>query len=149
MNQHTAAWPSERDAEVIRLRDSGLSYEEIGAAIGTTRNAVSGRLRRLGHAAPRTFLTPEERRHRHRECDRAYKAKKAGGAYQRRAFIISELLSVEPRHVSLVDLQSGDCHWPYGDGPFTFCGCAAVEAKPYCPQHMQQGTEPARARVRA
>ena len=148
-NASTNGWPADLDAKVIRLRDTGLCYEAIGNAVGKTRSAVSGRLRRLGHAKPAIRLTPEERRRRHRECDRAYKAKKAGEAYQRRAFVISELLGVEPRHVSLLDLQDGECHWPYGDGPFTFCGCVAVEAKPYCLQHMQQGTEPARARVRA
>jgi GcrA cell cycle regulator len=148
MNQHDAAWPADLDAQVVKLRET-LSYEEIGKLIGKTRSAVSGRLRRLGCAVPRIFLTPEERKRRHRECDRAYKANKAGRPYQPRPFIVSELLNVGPRHVSLIDLQANECRWPYGDGPFTFCGCASEDGNPYCSPHMQQGTEPVRGRARA
>lgn len=45
-------------------------------------------------------------------------------------------VEVEPRHVSLLDLQQGgDCRWPYGDGPFTFCGHPAVFGS-YCGPHF-------------
>lgn len=146
-NAWTNEWPAELDAKVIQLRDEHLTYEEIGKAIGKTRSAVSGRLRRLGHAQPAVRLTPEERLRRKRECDRAYKARVAGRPHQ--PFVMAELLNIEPRYVPILDLQKNECRWPYGDGPFTFCGCPAEEAKPYCLPHMQQATEPTRVRVRA
>ncbi len=38
----------EEDAEMIRLRQSGLSYEKIGQKIGRGGSSVSARLKRLG-----------------------------------------------------------------------------------------------------
>ena len=37
--------------------------------------------------------------------------------------------------VPLVELRYSDCHWPYGDGPFLFCGDPAREASRYCEVH--------------
>lgn len=37
--------------------------------------------------------------------------------------------------VALVDLSSRQCRWPVGEGPFVFCGCSAVEGRPYCTAH--------------
>lgn len=42
---------------------------------------------------------------------------------------------IEPRHVSLLDLSRGECHWPYGDGPYTFCGHKAASESSYCAAH--------------
>jgi len=42
----------------------------------------------------------------------------------------------EPRHMSLVELEADCCHWPYGDGPYTFCGHEKHPAAPYCKAHM-------------
>jgi GcrA cell cycle regulator len=51
---------------------------------------------------------------------------------------VSPLREVEvvPLHVSLLDLQHGQCRYPYGDGPFTFCGCQAEPGRPYCEPHQ-------------
>ncbi|MCK1479305.1 hypothetical protein IVB27_32345 [Bradyrhizobium sp. 197] len=40
---------------------------------------------------------------------------------------------VEPRNVSLADLGKNECRYPYGDGPFTFCGHPAEGS--YCAGH--------------
>lgn len=38
--------------------------------------------------------------------------------------------------VELVDLGSGQCHWPVNSGgPFLFCAAEAKEGKPYCKHH--------------
>lgn len=150
-NASTHAWLPEHDAEVIRLRDAGLSYGEIGRAVGKSHSAISGRLRRLGFAKPAVRLTPEERKRRKRQWDRDNRQRSVSHSQHKPSipFSVSELLDVSPRHVSLLDLERNECRWPYGDGPFTFCGCAAEDGKPYCLPHNRQGTEPTRWRVRA
>lgn len=40
----------------------------------------------------------------------------------------------EFRHVDLLDLKSGECKWPAGNGPYTFCGQDA-EFRSYCAFH--------------
>ncbi len=37
--------------------------------------------------------------------------------------------------IQLVDLSSGQCKWPEGDGPFTFCGHRRHADTPYCREH--------------
>lgn len=46
-------------------------------------------------------------------------------------------VEVEPLHFSLADLQHGQCRYPYGDGPFTFCGCRTEPDRPYCEPHQK------------
>ena len=45
-----------------------------------------------------------------------------------------------PPHVAgkvlLQNLDSGDCHWPHGDGPpFLFCGMPVLDSLSYCREH--------------
>lgn len=53
----------------------------------------------------------------------------------------------EPLHLSLLDLKKGQCRWPLGDGPFTFCGCDVQEGSPYCETHHAVAYVPARPHV--
>jgi hypothetical protein len=48
--------------------------------------------------------------------------------------------------VKLFDLAPTACRWPYGDGPFTFCGHRHVQGQPYCAYHVSKAFNP---RVRA
>lgn len=43
---------------------------------------------------------------------------------------------VVPRLIPLAELERGDCRWPYGNGPFHFCGHPASEG-PYCWSHFR------------
>jgi GcrA cell cycle regulator len=38
---------------------------------------------------------------------------------------------------SLLDLAPDECRFPFGDKPFTFCGCRAVTGLPYCVGHTR------------
>ena len=40
-----------------------------------------------------------------------------------------------PLHLSLLDLERGQCRWPFGDGPITFCGHVVRSKSSYCPHH--------------
>lgn len=54
-------WTEEMDARLRELRDLGKSYTEIGAEFGATRNAISGRVFRLGLEPFRGPRTPRKR----------------------------------------------------------------------------------------
>ena len=45
-----------------------------------------------------------------------------------------------PRHLSLMDLEAGDCRYPYGGDaegePITFCGHPRREGSSYCAPHF-------------
>lgn len=44
---------------------------------------------------------------------------------------------IAPLHVGLLDLKPGACRYPYGDGPFTFCGHGTLAGKSYCAAHQR------------
>jgi GcrA cell cycle regulator len=51
---------------------------------------------------------------------------------------------IEPLHVDMLDLSRDQCHYPYGDGPFTFCGQPAHQGSSYCTAHHFLCWTPAR-----
>jgi GcrA cell cycle regulator len=61
---------------------------------------------------------------------------------------LPELRCVEivPRHLSLVELESGDCRYPYGgdgeDEPITFCGHPRRPDSSYCAPHFDLSRDP-------
>lgn len=54
------AWSSDDEARLVRMRDDGASWDEIGEALGRTREAVALRGFRLGVTDARPRWTPEE-----------------------------------------------------------------------------------------
>lgn len=46
-NQTNTQWTPEREKELRNLRIAGKSFSEIAAAMGTTRNVIAGKCRRL------------------------------------------------------------------------------------------------------
>ena len=53
---------------------------------------------------------------------------------------------------TLLDLEHGECRWPFGDGPFLFCGDPAQDNSSYCSGHhaiawVKPISKPAKARV--
>lgn len=61
-------------------------------------------------------------------------------------YVVHDAADVQPRLLSLIDLEPGDCRWPYGDGPYVFCGCQKISAGPYCYAHDLQSKPPAEQR---
>ena len=152
-------WASEHsDAlrEFIALR---LSCSEAAAAInrkfGTfyTRNAVLSRARRMGLMAPRP---PES------SPGGISALNRLGGVrppeprlpwlyrpmpvFERTETEPLRCVEVEPRHLSLVDLERGDCHYPYGGDEegeaITFCGHPSSPGSSYCTPHFHLSRGP-------
>ena len=43
-----ADWPEYRERMLVKMRDRGMTASEIAKAMGTTRNAIIGKMDRLG-----------------------------------------------------------------------------------------------------
>jgi GcrA cell cycle regulator len=150
-------WTAERIEQLRNFADSGLSSSQIAAEIGVTRNAVIGKLHRLGLASRRTAggparsCPPRARRPRQtsqREFLRLMFAQApsiAGNAGAQSAAVES----AQP--CSLFDLARSTCRWPVGNtdaASVTFCGNEAVDGFPYCVGHTRMAYRvPARQRA--
>ena len=118
-----AVWPEHRVAELKRLAATALSCSEIAAQMGLSRNAVIGKLDRirLNRARWRPF-NPERRR----------KEKLAIIAVTKLVETPPSL--IEPKHLPFDKLKPNSCRYPYGFGPYTFCGHERTQG-PYCEGH--------------
>jgi len=66
--------------------------------------------------------------------------------FERAAALQLRCVAITPRHLALVDLDDGDCRYPYGgeaDGePITFCGHPRRESSSYCTLHFHLTSAP-------
>jgi GcrA cell cycle regulator len=143
----TATWNPERVALLRNFVGAGLTCSQIAAEIGVTRNAVIGKIHRLGlgpgrpAAAPGRACPPRTRRPRlssQRQLLRliAADATHATGGAAREAEPVDSA-----QRCSLLELAQGKCRWPVGHGSgaadFVFCGNEAVEGFSYCAGHAR------------
>jgi len=150
-----ATWTPERIAQLRSFVDSGLTCSQIAAEIGVTRNAVIGKIHRLGlspgrpaaqparAAAPRGRRPPSPRR-----MLRLVYADAPGIAAAARAES-DEIESAQ--RCSLLELTQNTCRWPVSDpgaADFSFCGNEAHTGFPYCAAHARMAYRfPARRRA--
>ena len=141
-------WTPER---VERLRScvvTGLTCSQIAAQIGVSRNAVIGKLHRLGLSSGRPpggaarSCPPRAARPRAPSQRRLLRlmwsngAPAAGGNAS--AASVAAVDSAQP--CSLLDLDRGKCRWPLevsGAGDLTFCGNVAPDGISYCAGHAR------------
>jgi GcrA cell cycle regulator len=137
------SWTVEHDAALDKYLQRKFSFSQAAAAInkefGTayTRNAAIGRANRIGL---KSICPPTGGLHvnrKPRSMPWAAQGVSQRTYYRRRKQDVSAYRCVEvaPLNLSLVDLDSGQCHWPYGDGPFTFCGHPQLPGFSYCGPH--------------
>jgi GcrA cell cycle regulator len=121
-----------------------LSFAKIAAELSgefkirVSRNACIGKATRIG-------LPIRARTHAERGAIGHARRPKQTGTVKRiignrpeRVAVYHEqigLADVIPLHVSFDDLRHGQCRYPYGEGPFTFCGCEALPSLSYCEPH--------------
>lgn len=150
-------WSEETKADLKRLFDQGLSFGQIGAQIGISRNAAIGKARRLGltriiietrSAAPLPPRPP--RRERKPRANRGWiseaeRVKRVTEPSKPQAAlpptpIEDDAIPVEQR-LTIFDLTNKTCRWPVGDPgtpDFFFCGDPSADCdrgRPYCPAH--------------
>jgi GcrA cell cycle regulator len=142
-------WTAEQDELLKKLYEpnatGSLSASQIATEMdcGFTRNAIIGRIHRLGlalrgqrKARPRQKRVQPQRKTTIRIV-RANGNSNALRSYEAAEIERAELrcIEIEPRNLSMIDLGSGECAYPYGDGPFTFCGHPKADGSSYCFPH--------------
>jgi GcrA cell cycle regulator len=152
-------WVSEHSDALRELIALRLSCSEAAAAInrkfGTfyTRNAVLSRARRMGLMASGP---PESSpgaisalngvgRGRPAEPKLSW-LHRPMPVFERTETGPLRCVEIEPRHLSLVDLGRGDCHYPYGGDEegeaITFCGHPRRPGSSYCTPHFHLSRGP-------
>ncbi len=139
------------------LRDylaKGMSYSEIAAAINAkfstlySRNATIGRAKRMGLAGPkrpsggpkpqaRPSPSQRQKSREHRTTEDAALPMPPSAGTER---VKLRCIQIIPRHLSVVELEAGDCRYPYGGDEegeaITFCGHPQREGSSYCVGHF-------------
>jgi GcrA cell cycle regulator len=171
------SWTSERVDLLRRLWLEGLSASRIAAELagGITRNAVIGKVHRLGLSGRLKLADAGDA-----SGERAPKATVVGGAPSRpvaapapqravamsirgnAALAMQERPAPAPRpqyednvvpmmeHVTIMELRESMCRWPVGDpssSEFRYCGGKApIGEGPYCKHHSRMAYQPAQDR---
>jgi GcrA cell cycle regulator len=133
-------WTDERLEALKGHFANGLTCRQIAAEIGVSRNAVIGKLSRLGltrdrppGAEPRS-KRPRERRGR---SVPRLQYEMLREVYDEAAFTAGPVVS--EHRCSLFELSKEHCRWPVnGDAEeFSFCGNTPMAGLPYCQGHTR------------
>jgi GcrA cell cycle regulator len=160
MVERTMGWTDERVELLKKLWQDGLSASQIAKQLGgVTRNAVIGKVHRLGlsgRAAPSKPARPVFKAPRPARPAAAPAAPRrisqppmttATTAPQPPVRYIDEA----PGVATVLTLGAHMCKWPIGDpssDEFTFCGRRASEG-PYCGEHARVAYQPAQTKKRS
>jgi GcrA cell cycle regulator len=140
-NGSTTPWTSARVEQLKTCIEAGLTCSQIAAEIGVTRNAVIGKMNRLGLSRPRLVVAREPERKRDVWRPRALTQHQILMRLPAEPPSQEEAISL---HIgpgcSLLELSPGKCRWPLsrpGTDVFCFCGNSQVEGLPYCVGHAR------------
>lgn len=118
-------WNESRIEMLKSLWDEGLSTSEMGVRLGITKNAVVGKVHRLGLPKRQSPIRAPVRRVVETE-------------------VRTDVVRIEA-------LSTGMCRWPMGEQGvhgFDFCGRSSIEGRPYCDEHCARAyVKPDRARA--
>lgn len=141
-------WPEDRIETLRELAASGLSAAKIADAMTAkygeryTKNSIIGKVHRERIVLQGTFrdglkVVQAKRRLAERTNERASKKPRP------LPVVAPPALEIVPEvTVSFEDLGPGMCRWPFGNGPYQFCGCAAAPGKSYCETHHAKAWRP-------
>ena len=171
MNDAATGWTDDRVELLTKLWGEGLSASQIAAALGggVTRNAVIGKVHRLGlsgrakpgvsaaarPAKARAVVPPPQPFEGARPSgrDTADDVRRPALVADQR-WVADQVEIPVSQRVSIMELRDSMCRWPIGDPSkpdFAFCGGRAVSGLPYCGHHCRIAYQPAaeRRRLRA
>lgn len=156
------AWTDDRVEVLTKLWAEGLSASQIAKQLGgVTRNAVIGKVHRLGlsgrakpsrPAAPRTAKPSAPR-------TRTVSRKTATMATPSIAVRATPAVKAQPpveakvlpsgEYATIMTIRDHMCKWPIGDpskSDFRFCGRKTDPSTPYCDAHSAVAYQPSRRR---
>ena len=162
-------WASEHSDALREYLAKGMSYGEITDAINAkfktdySRSAAIGRARRMGLAgpdrakdlpkhwpAPPKAPQPQLRKSRGRHVPGFIRPMPT---FERTEIVKLRCVEIDPRHVSLADLEPDDCRYPYGGDEegeaITFCGHPRRPGSSYCAPHFHLTCGPGTASERS
>jgi len=158
------SWTSERVELLKKLWSDGFSASQIAAELGgITRNAVIGKVHRLGlsgRAKSTAASTPRPRKSRSStHMLRMARASIRGNTALAHAYefetetapeLIENIIPIGQRR-NILELTEQTCRWPIGDpgsSEFFFCGGNTIGGLPYCAYHARIAYQPAADRRR-
>ena len=155
------AWTDDRVETLKKLWTEGLSASQIAKEMGgVTRNAVIGKVHRLGLSGRATPSRPPRARPRLKAAAprkspvSSIKTSAAAPAARREE---PPAAPIEPKKLpsgefaTVLTLTNKLCKWPIGDPAkpgFKFCGRGSTESTPYCKEHAAQAYQPQTRRRR-
>ncbi|MGD9806630.1 MAG: GcrA family cell cycle regulator [Hyphomicrobiaceae bacterium] len=157
------SWNDERVELLKRLWSEGLSASQIAGRIGSvTRNAVIGKVHRLGLSGRATTTRMKSHRPRTRPVPAKRPPAKprftnVGNTALRALYQdaepyvapVEELVIPMAERRSIQSLEECSCRWPIGDpqeADFHFCGKTKVAGLPYCEFHARRAFQPPQSR---
>ena len=157
-------WTDERVELLKKLWADGLSASQIAGELGgITRNAVIGKVHRLGLSGrakapsssvprPRKPRAPSQMFRASRPMMRGNTALARMPAYdydpEPEPELIENIIPIGQR-CTLLELNDDKCRWPIGDPgqpDFFFCGGKTAAGTPYCGYHARVAYQPPAAR---
>ncbi len=146
-------WTDERVSTLKKLWLDGLSASQIAKQLGgVTRNAVIGKVHRLGlsgRAAPSQPARPVFK------APRPARPVAAAPAPVRRPpapmMAVAAYAREDIGSATVLTLGAHMCKWPIGDPAkdgFSFCGRRMGEDGPYCGEHAQLAYQPQQKRTK-
>lgn len=161
-------WTNEKVDLLRQLWLDGKSASQIAAALGdgVTRNAVIGKVHRLGLSGRVKTAGSAAPRARQKSPPRASSVGRSGGGFRGNAALAlarDPRIDAEPEilredviipmslRVTIVELKEAMCRWPLGDPTtpeFRYCGIQTVGEGPYCQYHARLAYQPAQDRRR-
>jgi GcrA cell cycle regulator len=163
------SWTDERVEQLRQLWLDGKSASQIAATLanGITRNAVIGKVHRLGLSgrvkaptqnAPRPRIASKPAPQRPMATQRPQGPRTHGAnalAYAPRAETrpierpVEEVVIPMSERVTIMELKEAMCRWPMGDPAtpdFRYCGGKSPIGVPYCTYHSRVAYQPAQDR---
>ncbi len=152
-------WAEEHSKALREFLDSGMSYSRIADAINAkfntaySRNATIGRAKRMGLVGPdrpknwpKPTLSAEAPRLPRQRERLPSESRRPMPVFESMGPVKLRCVQIDPRHLSLVDLEPGDCRFPYGGDKegeaITFCGHPRRQGTSYCAAHFYLTREP-------
>src|SRR5271167_900573 len=154
-------WAEEHSQALREYLEKGLPYSEIANAINArfntdySRNAAIGRAKRMGLSGPERPDRPARLKPQPKLNPKRLNKMRARAlsvprprmkVLERAAALNLRCVGIAPRHLSLLELEDGDCRYPYGGDregeAITFCGHPRREGSSYCTSHFHLTSEP-------
>jgi GcrA cell cycle regulator len=163
------SWTDERVEHLKKLWIDGLSASQIAAELGQgiTRNAVIGKVHRLGLSGrEKSSSSVQSTRPRAKQPARTAAPRNHPPLMSRgntalatapRAYAppaprpVEEVVIPMSERVTLLELKEAMCRWPLGDptsSDFRFCGLKTPDAGTYCTYHARIAYQPPQDRRR-